>query len=119
MGASVTNKMLPSQQLKQQKERLRRWNGKNNMCSVWTLWVLSASVMLHCSLADQPGYKEKSINNLPAQYAFQWKVKDDYSKNDYGQKEARDGDITKGQYHVLLPDGRTQKVSYTVDSYNG
>ena len=46
-------------------------------------------------------------------------VKDDYSKNDYGQKEARDGDITKGQYHVLLPDGRTQKVSYTVDSYNG
>lgn len=33
----------------------------------------------------------------------------------YGHKETRNGKITKGHYHVLLPDGRVQNVDYTVD----
>jgi hypothetical protein len=39
------------------------------------------------------------------------------TNNNYGQKEARDGENTVGSYFVLLPDGRTQTVTYTVDSY--
>ena len=55
----------------------------------------------------------------PVKYDFTWNVYDSPSANNYGQKESRDGDSTVGSYHVLLPDGRTQKVSYTVDSYGG
>ncbi|TRY71934.1 hypothetical protein TCAL_11484 [Tigriopus californicus] len=61
----------------------------------------------------QPQYDE------PASYAFEWQVQDDYTKNDYGHKENRENTITNGEYFVLLPDGRTQKVTYTVDGYNG
>ena len=34
---------------------------------------------------------------------------------DFGHTEGRDGYATKGSYHVLLPDGRTQTVTYHVD----
>ena len=36
-----------------------------------------------------------------------------------GQYEARDGDHTKGNYHVVLPDGRKQTVDYYIDGYSG
>ena len=52
-------------------------------------------------------------------YTFSWAVKDDYTKNDFGQDETREADQTKGKYHVLLPDGRVQTVTYTVDAYSG
>lgn len=65
--------------------------------------------------------KVQSVANKydPVKYDFTWNVYDSPSANNYGQKETRDGDNTVGSYHVLLPDGRTQKVSYTVDSYGG
>ena len=44
---------------------------------------------------------------------------DSYSNNNYGQDEKRDGARTSGSYYVALPDGRLQKVSYTVDGDNG
>merc|ERR1712038_1590926 len=50
---------------------------------------------------------------------YSWAVKDDYSKNDYGQNEKREGKSTSGSYSVLLPDGRTQTVTYSVDGYGG
>merc|ERR1711935_997614 len=52
-------------------------------------------------------------------YDYTWQVADDYAKVNYGQKETRDGATTAGSYFVLLPDGRTQKVAYTVDAYGG
>lgn len=55
----------------------------------------------------------------PAAYSFEWLVKDDYSKNDYGQKESRNGKNSQGSYHVALPDGRVQTVTYSVDGYGG
>jgi hypothetical protein len=55
----------------------------------------------------------------PASYNYEWAVKDDYSNNNYGQAETRNGDKTTGSYYVLLPDGRTQTVTYSVDAYGG
>nr|XP_045624490.1 pro-resilin-like [Procambarus clarkii] len=55
----------------------------------------------------------------PAKYSFSWKVKDDASGNDFGHDETRDGPHTEGVYYVLLPDGRVQKVVYTVDGEGG
>lgn len=34
---------------------------------------------------------------------------------EFGHEESRDGDNTRGSYHVLLPDGRRQLVQYTAD----
>ncbi|KAK8392567.1 hypothetical protein O3P69_014755 [Scylla paramamosain] len=70
--------------------------------------------------APRPSY------HAPAQYAdvsphynTQYAVKDDYSGNDFGAQEARDGYSTQGSYYVLLPDGRLQRVTYHVDGDSG
>lgn len=55
----------------------------------------------------------------PPKYEFNWEVKDHYSGNDFGHEESRDGYNTQGSYYVLLPDGRIQKVTYTVDKDSG
>ena len=55
----------------------------------------------------------------PAHYNFDYAVKDDYTYVDMGHNEYRNGDNTKGQYFVALPDGRRQVVSYNVDDYSG
>ena len=60
-----------------------------------------------------------SYADEPASYSYDWAVKDDSSNNSYGQTESRNGDKTTGSYYVLLPDGRTQTVTYTVDAYGG
>ena len=64
-----------------------------------------------------PPYKEPAYG--PAVYSYQWAVQDDYTSNNYGQNEERNGDATKGSYYVALPDGRIQKVTYSVDAYGG
>ena len=47
--------------------------------------------------------------NLKPEITFlSWAVKDDYSNNDFGQNEERNGDKTTGSYYVALPDGRIQ-----------
>ncbi|XP_042239706.1 pro-resilin-like [Homarus americanus] len=58
-------------------------------------------------------------SDTPAQYNFNWQVKDDPSGNDFGHEESRDGDNTQGSYYVLLPDGRLQRVIYTVNGDSG
>lgn len=35
------------------------------------------------------------------------------------QKEVRDGDVVKGQYSLVEPDGSIRVVDYTADSVNG
>jgi len=57
--------------------------------------------------------------DTPAVYNWEYAVKDDYSNNDFGAKENRDGYLTNGVYYVSLPDGRLQTVTYTVDGGNG
>ena len=53
-------------------------------------------------------------------YKYAWAVKDDYTYNDYAHATtADDKGYVSGQYRVLLPDGRTQIVTYTADDYNG
>ena len=62
----------------------------------------------------KPAYEE------PAKYEYAYAVQDDYAKVDFDANEARDGYATNGGYRVVLPDGRTQIVTYTVsDAYSG
>ncbi|EFX83675.1 hypothetical protein DAPPUDRAFT_301586 [Daphnia pulex] len=66
-----------------------------------------------------PAYKpDYQPQTYPAQpYSFEWAVKDVESYNDYSHSESSDGKVTTGSYRVVLPDGRTQIVTYRADSY--
>merc|ERR1719317_1211343 len=56
----------------------------------------------------------------PSPYHYEYKVHDDKEYLDFGAEEEGDGkDNVHGFYHVKLPDGRLQKVTYTVNSYGG
>lgn len=52
-------------------------------------------------------------------YEFGYAVKDHHTGTDFGQQEASDGHNVKGQYRVVLPDGRTQIVTYHADWKTG
>lgn len=52
-------------------------------------------------------------------FDFNYAVKEDTYGNDYSHNAASDGDVTRGEYKVQLPDGRTQIVKYTADWKNG
>ena len=68
-----------------------------------------------------PSYKPApAYHEEPANYAYNYAVVDDYHGVNFNQEESRNGYATNGQYSVLLPDGRTQTVTYTVgDGYTG
>ncbi len=48
-------------------------------------------------------------------FNFAWSVEDEPSHNDYSYQVNSDGKITNGSYRVVLPDGRTQMVTYRAD----
>lgn len=52
-------------------------------------------------------------------YTFAYGVEDPLTGNSQNHKETRDGDVVKGQYTVLDPDGSTRTVTYTADPQNG
>ena len=65
-------------------------------------------------------YKEHPTSDKHVKYGFQYGVANDYSGLNYAHNEVRDGHATNGGYSVLLPDGRTQTVTYSVgDAYSG
>ena len=73
------------------------------------------------SYKPAPKYKEPAYKS-DAKYNFGYEVKanNGYHGNvDFGHSESRDGCSTSGKYSVLLPDGRVQTVTYTVDCYSG
>merc|ERR1712083_633175 len=66
-----------------------------------------------------PSYVEPTYIDVDAKYDWEYAVKDDYTNNDFGHKESRNGALTNGKYYVALPDGRLQTVTYVVDGYAG
>nr|XP_045616524.1 extensin-like [Procambarus clarkii] len=56
-----------------------------------------------------------SYNEPGMPFDFAYAVRDDYSGNDFAHDEKSDGKLTSGSYRVLLPDGRTQIVTFHAD----
>ncbi|XP_069705126.1 cuticle protein 8-like [Periplaneta americana] len=52
-------------------------------------------------------------------YEFKYGVKDEHTGDIKEQSEQRDGDVVKGQYSLVEPDGTTRTVKYTSDKHNG
>ncbi|XP_071745046.1 uncharacterized protein [Lepeophtheirus salmonis] len=84
--------------------------------------VLIGLIILLQLLQIQASFRGNRIYQGPKRdgsYSFSYRVLDDASGNDFGHEESRTGTDTSGEYHVLLPDGRVQKVRYNVDPYSG
>lgn len=55
----------------------------------------------------------------PPKYAFKYGVSDPHTGDVKSQKEVREGDVVKGQYSLVEPDGSVRTVDYTADPVNG
>ncbi|XP_064118879.1 cuticle protein 7-like isoform X2 [Macrobrachium nipponense] len=98
-----------------------------------TVVILSCLVALAVGRPDSPpapvgyGYEEpehplsyhapEKHEGMPFDFAYD--VKDSYKGVDFGHNSNSDGKVVTGEYRVVLPDGRTQIVTYTADHYNG
>ncbi len=52
-------------------------------------------------------------------YNFKYGVSDYHTGDVKSQHEERDGDVVKGQYSLVEPDGSIRTVDYTADKHNG
>ncbi|CAG9793422.1 unnamed protein product [Diatraea saccharalis] len=53
------------------------------------------------------------------QYTFAYDVQDGHTGDSKTQHETREGDVVKGSYSVVDPDGTKRTVEYTADPHNG
>lgn len=53
------------------------------------------------------------------QYQFAYSVQDTLTGDSKAQHEARDGDVVKGSYSLIEPDGARRTVNYYADPLNG
>lgn len=52
-------------------------------------------------------------------YGYSYSVEDPHTGDHKSHHETRDGDVVKGEYSFLQPDGSFRKVTYTADHHNG
>ncbi|KAG5676428.1 hypothetical protein PVAND_006266 [Polypedilum vanderplanki] len=67
--------------------------------------------------SKSPAGDEKHEPGMP--FDFSYAVNDIETSNDFQHKANSDGDITRGEYRVVLPDDHVQVVRYTADWKNG
>jgi hypothetical protein len=65
---------------------------------------------------------ERNFFSLPQaypKYAYDYAVKDAHTGDAKSQWETRDGDVVKGAYSLVEPDGTVRIVEYSADKHNG
>jgi len=66
------------------------------------------------------GHDEKYIDYYAhPKYTYKYGVNDYHTGDIKSQHEERDGDVVKGSYSVVEPDGSVRTVEYTADKHNG
>ncbi|XP_071536218.1 cuticle protein 19.8-like [Panulirus ornatus] len=91
----------------------------SQMMQVLVLATLVAVALAHPAI--RPPYHPHPPSYAPVdppKYDFNYAVRDNFG-NDFGHQESRDGYNTQGSYYAQLPDGRLQKVDYTVQGDSG
>ncbi|XP_077287155.1 uncharacterized protein LOC143911927 [Arctopsyche grandis] len=68
----------------------------------------------------RPGYSKYDVDYYDhPRYAFNYGVADHSTGDVKSQHETRDGDVVKGQYSLVEPDGSVRTVDYTADPVHG
>lgn len=65
-----------------------------------------------------PGHASADYYSYP-RYAFEYSVKDPHTGDNKAQWEKRDGDVVKGAYSLVEPDGSLRVVEYWADDNSG
>uniref|UniRef100_A0A1B6D9W1 Cuticle protein 19 n=1 Tax=Clastoptera arizonana TaxID=38151 RepID=A0A1B6D9W1_9HEMI len=70
---------------------------------------------------DHGGYDSHHEVDYYAQpkYSFKYGVHDEHTGDVKSAHETRDGDVVKGKYSLVEPDGSIRTVEYTADKHNG
>jgi Insect cuticle protein len=63
--------------------------------------------------------KNVEFDDAYPQYQFAYNVQDGLTGDSKTQEETRDGDIVKGSYSLIEPDGSRRTVNYYADPING
>lgn len=62
---------------------------------------------------------DEQYNERDAQYRFSYDVQDPVTGDTKTHQEHRDGDVVRGSYTLIDPDGMKRTVTYTADAING
>lgn len=60
-----------------------------------------------------------AISQAKPDYQYAYGVEDPHTGNLQNHKEHRDGDVVRGEYSLVEPDGSIRLVRYTADPKNG
>ncbi|KAJ2948607.1 hypothetical protein O0L34_g7861 [Tuta absoluta] len=82
------------------------------------LVATAAASGLDAGLVYAPGHTSADYYSYPA-YAFEYSVKDPHTGDNKAQWEKRDGDVVKGAYSLVEPDGSVRIVEYYADDKTG
>lgn len=63
--------------------------------------------------------KKKFFQDENPRYAYEYSVDDSHTGDKKSQKEERDGEVVKGEYSLVEPDGSIRTVTYYADWDNG
>ncbi|ERL86677.1 hypothetical protein D910_04083 [Dendroctonus ponderosae] len=81
---------------------------------------LSAVPDLHHSSRRLHKYGSEDVDYYShPKYAFKYGVSDPSTGDHKSQTEVRDGEVVKGQYSLVEPDGSIRTVNYVADPVNG
>ncbi|BET02166.1 Cuticle protein [Nesidiocoris tenuis] len=86
--------------------------------------VAYAAPAIHAPIVHAPVHAPvyaKAVDYVDAHpsYKFEYGVHDGHTGDVKSQSEVRDGDVVKGSYSLVEPDGSKRVVHYTADDHNG
>ncbi|XP_037044956.1 cuticle protein 8-like [Bradysia coprophila] len=79
----------------------------------------AAPALVHAPVYHAPIAKHVVEPIAYPKYSFNYGIKDPHTGDIKSQAEERDGDVVKGQYSLVEPDGSVRTVDYTADDHNG
>ncbi|XP_071455312.1 cuticle protein 19-like [Hetaerina americana] len=103
------------------------------MAAAFQFLIFAAALVAvaHAGIYDSPAFAAPYAYAAPAikahavdyyaypKYSYEYGVNDPHTGDHKSQWETRDGDIVKGQYSLVEPDGSVRTVDYHADPHNG
>jgi len=79
----------------------------------------AAPVIAHAPVVAKAVVAQPEPYDPHPQYNYGYSVADGLTGDSKNHQESRDGDVVKGQYSLVEPDGSIRTVTYTADPVNG